>query len=490
MPENNQNKEKRPSANNSPQTDWYSLPADEVTERLDTDSKQGLSAQTAQARLGQYGSNRLRKEKHESLIKEFFEEMTEPLLLMLIAASILYVILGEVGEGITVFVIVLILTSIEVFNEQRAKKAISSLKKLAEPNALVIRDGEPKEIPHDEVVPGDILLLRAGHDIPADARLIESSGLAVDESSLTGESIPVDKNAEQTVAEDTALADRTDMVYAGTVITRGQGKAVVVTTGPNTQLGHIAELAKQEKAPRTPLQKAINRVSKSLIWVALGFSILIPGLGYLITKQSLQSMLLTGVSLAFVTIPEELPIIITMVLAIGGYRLSKRNAIVKSLKAVETLGTVTTIAADKTGTLTENKMEVSDIYPQDNRQRILMTGFLCNDAIIQKDEVIGDPLEVALVHAVEADDSLKISSLDQSYKRINEFPFDNDLKRMSVITEHDGKTQVWVKGAPENILAICNKVQSARLFQPHFPPNPNRKHWTKPRIWQITVYEC
>ncbi len=460
MPENNSNLENQSSSNEPPQIDWYAQSVDKVIERLNTNPEKGLSTQTVQERLEKYGGNRLREEKRKPLIKKFLEEMTEPLLLMLIGAAILYIILGEVGEGITVFVIVLILTSIEVFNEQRAKKAISSLKKLAEPTALVIRNGKPQEIAHDEVVPGDVVLLMAGRDIPADARLIESSGLAVDESSLTGESLPVDKDADQTVSVNTALADRSDMVYAGTVVTRGRGKAVVVTTGVDTQLGQIAKLAKEERPPRTPLQKAINKVSKSLIWVALAFSVLIPLLGVLITKQPLQTMFLTGLSLAFVTIPEELPIIITMVLAIGGYRLSKQNAIVKNLKAVETLGAVTIIAADKTGTLTENQMAVSEVFPQENRKSILETGYLCNDAIIQDKEIIGDPLEVALINAVMKSDVLNPASLDKEYKRINEFTFDNDLKRMSVVTEHDGGVQVWVKGAPESLLSICTRIQS------------------------------
>jgi Ca2+-transporting ATPase len=308
-------------------------------------------------------------------------------------------------------------------------------------------------------VPGDVVLLQAGRRVPADARLVESYGLALDESALTGESVPVDKAATPVKAVDTPLAERSNMVYSGTLVTRGRGKALVAGTGMATEIGRVAGMARAVKQPRTPLQQAMDEVSKSLVWLALAFSVAIPILGVLIAGQPLEAMLLTGLSLAFATIPEEMPIIITMVLALGAYRLSQQKAIVKNLQAVETLGAVTVIATDKTGTLTENRMQVSQLHPTANRGQILTAGALCNDALIEGGEIRGDPLEAALVRAAQ-ESGLDVNQLENKHPRVTEFSFENARKRMSLVSGEDGFYHVWVKGAPESVLSVCTMLQT------------------------------
>lgn len=443
---------------------WHTVTALSAAKTLQTDLNSGLRSAEAGRRLKKVGPNQLREEEKEPFWKEFIQELAEPLILLLVFTGVLYILLGEVSDGITIFVVILALNTIEVVNEQRAKKAISALQKLAEPSALVIREGRPLEILVERIVPGDVILLQAGRRVPADARLAESYGLAVDESSLTGESVPVDKDAALLEGEDVPLAERENMIYSGTLVTRGRGKAIVSGTGMATELGRIAGMARGVKEPRTPLQKAMDEVSKSLLWLALAFSIAIPVLGVLVARQPIETMLLTGLSLAFATIPEEMPIIIMMVLSLGAYRLSKQNAIVKHLNAVETLGAVTVIATDKTGTLTENRMEVKDLYPTANQEKILTAGFLSSDALVDGEQVTGDPLEIALVRATQGA-GLDKRELARDNPRVTEFSFDNVRKRMSVVTKWNEPPEkspyrVWVKGAPESILSISTRSQT------------------------------
>jgi Ca2+-transporting ATPase len=445
--------------------EWQALSASEAAEALQADLDSGLTPEEARRRLEAFGPNRLEEEEGEPFWKAFVEELREPLILLLIFTGVFYGILGEPGDAITIFFVILTLNTIEVVNEQRARKAISALQKMAELSALVVREGRPHEILAEQVVPGDVILLQAGRRVPADARLFEGYGLAADESSLTGESVPVDKDAEAVLDASTPLAERINMAYSGTLVTRGKGKAIVTGSGMNTELGRVAALARGVREPRTPLQQAMDEVSKSLVWLALGFSVVIPVLGVLIAHQPIENMLLTGLSLAFATIPEEMPIIITMVLALGGYRLSKQNAIVKHLRAVETLGAVTVIATDKTGTLTENRMAVNQVYPEANRRRILEAGALCNDAILAEEQASGDPLEIALVRAAEKE-GVDIDQLRRTFPQVSEFTFDNTRKRMSVVSKDEGGFQVWVKGTPESVLAGSRHQRSESGSQP------------------------
>jgi Ca2+-transporting ATPase len=441
-------------------TAWHAASIDETTTQLESNLTEGISNQEAQARLARVGRNTLTEEKKEPFWKEFFEELTEPMVLMLLVTGVLYAIWGELADAITIFVIILALNTVEVINERRSKKAIASLRKLAEPTTSVRRDGHFLEIPVEQVVPGDLLLLQAGDRTAADARLVEAYGLSVDESALTGESMPVEKILDAMTAFDSPLAERHNMIYSSTLVTCGKGTALVVATGMNTEVGHIAGLARQVKEPRTPLQNMMDELSKVLVWFALGFSVLVPLVGVVIAHQPPKQMLLTGLSLAFATIPEELPIIITMVLSLGAFRLSKKHAIAKRLNAVETLGSVTVIVTDKTGTLTENRMEVVHFEPGGQKNRLLEIGALCNDAVPNGMDFTGDPLDVALLRSVQKT-GLDLKAIQNSHPILTEFTFDNTRKRMSTVFRQDGQPWAAVKGAPESVLAQCTHLMQA-----------------------------
>src|SRR6266566_3658935 len=309
----------------------------------------------------------------------------------------------------------------------------------------------------NEVVPGDVILLGAGRRVPADGRLIEAYGLAIDESALTGESVPVEKEAELVLPESTPLAERHNLTFAGTVVVRGRGTAIVTATAMQTEIGRIAGVAREVKAPRTPLQVAMGELSRSLVWIALGFSLVVPLLAWLSGSLSLQQAILTGLSLAFATIPEEMPIIITMVLALGAYRLSRQQAIVKRLQAVETLGSVTVIATDKTGTLTRNQMVVDRFFPEKLDRKMLEVGSLCNDATGTSKLVANDPLEAALLLAAR-EKGIDVEGLRRILPLRDEFTFDNSRKLMSVIYERDGMLWSAVKGAPEALLVRATSL--------------------------------
>jgi Ca2+-transporting ATPase len=435
-----------------PARSWHMLTAGEVCARLGTDRLSGLSEQEARQRLAQFGPNRLRQEEKDSILEIFLEEIREPMVLLLLVTGVLYTLWGGLTDALTIFFVILTLAGIEVFNEWRAEEAIAALRKMAEPLVPVRRGGRRVEVPREEVVPGDVILLRAGRRVPADARILEGYGLAVDESSLTGESVPIDKDPDLTLSASTALAERRNLAFAGTTVTRGRGTALVVTTGMVSELGRVAQLAAQVESPRTPLQQAMRELSGSLVWLALGFSVIVPLLGWLLTEQSVQDLILTGLSLAFATIPEEMPIIITMVLALGAYRLSQRRAVVKELKAVETLGAVTVIATDKTGTLTENRMQVSRLYPAGMEHRLLEIGALCSDAAENGGELAGDPLEMALLRAAQ-EAGLDVVGLRRSLPLRDEFTFDNVRKMMSAVYDQGGQLWIVAKGAPEVVLA-------------------------------------
>ena len=446
-------------------TPWHTATIDETNFKLDSSSTAGLTSQEAKTRLGQFGQNSLTEEKKESFLQEFFEELREPMVLMLLVTGVLYAIWGELSDAITIFVIILTLNTVEVVNEQRSKKAIASLRKLAEPNTFICRDGHFQEFPVDQVVPGDLILLQDGHRIPADARLVEAYGLSVDESALTGESAPVEKDAETLIEPSVPLAERCNMVYSSTLVSRGKGQAMVVSTGMDTEIGRIAGMARRVKEPRTPLQNMMEELSKVLIWFALGFSLLVPVIGIFLAHQPPKQMLLTGLSLAFATIPEELPIIITMVLSLGAFRLSKKNAVAKRLSGVESLGSVTVIATDKTGTLTENRMEVARFEPEGAKNRLLEIGLLCNDAVPDGENYIGDAVDVALLRSAQQA-GFDIKTERKARSILNEFTFDNERKRMSTISLKDGKPWAAVKGAPETVLSQCTRAETEESIEP------------------------
>ena len=454
-----------PIAPSVPDRAWHTMTPNEVESHFGADSSTGLDEATIQQRLAQFGPNRLAEARQQTIWQVFLEEIREPMILLLLGTGVLYAVWGSIGDALTILGVILLLVGAEVFNEYRAKKAIAGLSTLYEPTAVVRRHGQDAEVHVEDIVPGDLILLEAGRRVPADARLLESYSLAADEASLTGESVPVEKDAHQLLPDKTALAERSNMLYAGTTVTRGRGTAIVVATGMHTELGQVVGIVREIKQPRTLLQQTMRELSFVLVWVALGFSVLVPLLGVLLAGEPLQAHAADGSLPGLSIIPEELPIIITMVLALGAYRLARQHAIVKRLQAVETLGAVTTIATDKTGTLTENRMEVNRLSPTQRERTLLELGTLCNSAIEGEKTSLGDPLEVALLQAARAA-GVDVEALRRKYVLRDEFTFDTSRKRMSVVYERDGQRWVIVKGAPEAVLSQCTQHWGEGQAQP------------------------
>lgn len=407
---------------------------------LNTDKEKGLSSSQAKERLLKYGPNKLYEKWEVKFWDIFKEEITEPMIIFLIIVAVLYSIWGKLIDTIAIFCIILVLVLIEIFNEYRAKKAIASLSKLSPAKAKVIRDGALTDIDTEEVVIGDIMILVPGTKVPADAKLLESYNLTADESPLTGESIPVELDAEADTAEDAPLGERKNFVFAGTVIKHGEGKGIVVATGKNTELGKIVGIAKEIKEPKTPLQIAMKQLSGFLVWFAIFFSALIPILGIIRNPAQWKDMILTGLALSFATIPEELPIIITMALGIGGYELSKQKAIVKKARAAETLGSVTVIATDKTGTITANKMDVVRVWPEEKKVEI------CKVALSAMPRFLPDSTDQAIAAYAE-----KFISPEGIGKILKEYGFEKGVRVRSILREAEEGEVLYSTGAPEEL---------------------------------------
>lgn len=448
----------------------HSKKSQEIVSSLDVNPEKGLTEQEAAVRLNQYGKNTLVEEKEIRFLGILREEITEPMILLLIAVGVLYSILGSLTDALTIIVIIIILVLAEVWNEYRAKHSISALRQLAPPTALVLRNGQTVEVHTAFLVPGDILLLKVGQRIPADARLLEAYGLEVDESSLTGESFPAAKDASAVLPSDTRISDQTNMLFTGTVITRGRAKAVATATGVNSELGRVAGITKATKEPKTQLQLAMKQLSKTLVWVALFFAILIPVLSYIRGLQpSPGEAMLYGLSLAFVVIPEELPIIITMVLGVGSYALSRKGAIVKRLRAAETLGTVTVIATDKTGTITENKMRLEHLYFdgkitsanefKENEKASLRTALLASDAIRSNTafSALGNPMAQAIQERLRIV-GIDVQAASKDWVLKDELSFDVNRKLASYIYQYGNSQIVLSSGAPEKLLVNSTRI--------------------------------
>ena len=447
---------------------WHSQELQEIIRSLDVNPETGLTDQEAAQRLGKYGVNRLVEEKEIRFLGIFKEEVTEPMILLLIAVGVLYSIWGNLTDSLTIIAIISVLVIVEVWNEYRAKRSIVALKKLASPTTMVLRNGQPQEVQTALLVPGDILLLKTGQRVPADARLLDSLGLEVGESSLSGESFPVAKDANVVLPKEARITEQKNMVFAGTVVARGRAKTLITATGINTELGRVAGIAKAAREPKTPLQLSMKQLSKSLVWIALFFSILVPILGFL-RGLPLAQMILTGLSLAFAVIPEELPIIITMVLGVGAYSLSRKNALVKRLRAAETLGSVTVIATDKTGTITENKMKISSLYFdgrvvqsqffKENEKEVLKTALLSSDAIrdLTGGNVLSNPMAQAILENVRGN-GVGIQELLKDWVLKDELSFDNKRKLASYLYQHGDSLVALSSGAPENLLANSTKL--------------------------------
>jgi P-type Ca2+ transporter type 2C len=390
----------------------------------------GLTAEQAQNLLNQFGPNQITTRQEIKFWGIVKEEVTEPMILLLLVVGFFYSIWGKLEDAITIFVVILLLVLAEVWNEYRAKKAISALSKIAAVKTKVIRDGKITEINSEEIVPGDILVLSLGTIISADAKIIQDYSLQADESSLTGEALAVEKNID-------------DQIFANTLIVAGEGLAQVTVTGKATKFGQIAALAKTIKEPKTILQLAMKDLSKKLVWLALFFSISIPLFGIL-RGLDFKQMILTGLSLAFATIPEELPIIITMVLGLGAYQLSKKNFLVKKIKAAESLGNATVILTDKTGTITANKLKVVSIFPQQAEKEIIKS------ALAAITDMALNPIDQTIL-----DYSQSIQLERDGDKIIKERSFENGRKTKTIFREINNTLQIFSSGAPEEIFKMC-----------------------------------
>lgn len=429
----------------------------------------GLTTREAAIRLGKYGPNALEKQKTMGFAGVLMKELKEPMIILLIVIAVLYSIIGDPRDSVVIVVIVLLVVFIEAYNVNRARRSIEALRELTLPTSYVYRDGAIRKEKTENIVPGDIVVLSSGERVPADGRLLESYGLKVDESSLTGESFPVVKDFEEKPAT-TELADLSNMVFSGTLVVQGSGRFLATSTGKGTEIGHVSEMIEEAEEVETPLGKSIRNLTVVLAFVAVGFSLILPVIGFL-EGQTLSEMLLTGLSMAFATVPEELPVLISITLAIGAYSLSRHNAVVKDLKAAETLGSVTVIATDKTGTITENSMSVGHMFwngairdaeDPDNsglaRHVVLATGTLSMSHGLPSYK---DPMEVA---SFEYSRKLGIDegTLRKRFRILDEFSFDNRLKLSSYLYEDSENGMVlYVSGAPEVVLARSRSALQA-----------------------------
>jgi Ca2+-transporting ATPase len=469
---------------------WHAIEIEETLQALNA-KETGLSQEEAQKRLSEFGPNELKKEKGKSPIKLFVEQFADILIVILLIATGLSIYLGELIDAIVIIAIVMACAILGFVEEYRSEKALEALKKMTAPTAMVLRDGKEIKVQTSEIVPGDIILLYTGDKVPADARLIEAINLKIDEASLTGESSPVNKYVKP-LPEDTPLPDRRNTVFTGTVVVYGRGKAVITSTGMNTEFGKIAKMVQVTEEEETPLEKRMASVGKWIGILSIAVCLTVAVIGIFEGRNPLD-MILWGVSLAVAAVPEALPAIVTGALAVGMYRMAKVNTIVRRLPAVETLGCTSVICSDKTGTMTKGEMTVQRIYTNDKALKVSGVGYepegeflfedkkidpaqedelvtllkvaiLCNDAKLEKETeterwiVKGDPTEGALVVAA-AKAGLWKEELEKEAPRIGEIPFSSERKCMTTAHIVSSKKKVaFMKGAPEIVLDKCTKI--------------------------------
>ena len=440
----------------------YKKSLKEVLEELNTSEDVGLSSNEVKKRLEKYGPNELVQKKKKTILKMILEQLTDKMIIILLIASILSFILGEKLEGFVILFIIAINILISVIQEKKASDALEALKNMNAPHSLVLRNGKKEEVMAKDLVPGDIIYLEAGNIIPADVRFIKEHEIEVDESALTGESIPVDKDSSYVGVNDVPLGERKNQGYSSTIITNGTAVALVVGTGMNTEIGTIAKLLDTDNT-ETPLKKKLNHIGKVLSILGILVSIFIFILG-LYHGQNLIDILMISISLAISVIPEGLPATVTVVMALGVERMAKKKALVKQLPAVETLGSATVICSDKTGTLTENKMTVVEYETADsllsgkekNIDKLVMCGVLCNNASLIQNKVQGDPTEGALLLFAEKN-NYSVDELIRNNPKQEEKPFDSDRKLMTVICKDENKKLTsYTKGAVEELLKNCS----------------------------------
>lgn len=429
-------------------------------------SKNGLDQSQAQIRLEKFGKNKLDEGKKKSVFVKLLEQLKDPMIIVLLAAAVISGLASELVDSIIIMVVVVLNSILGVVQEGKAEKAIEALQKMSSPYSKVRRNGQVMQIKSEEIVPGDIVLLEAGDSVPADMRIIEASSLKIEEASLTGESVPIEKTALAIPAKDKdiPLGDRVNMAYMGTNVVYGRGEGVVINTGMATEMGKIANIISNTDEEKTPLQKKLASLSKVLSVVVLGICIFIFAFGVLrnggFHGGHVLETFLMAISLAVAAIPEGLVAVVTIVLSIGVTKMSKRNSIIRKLTAVETLGCTQVICSDKTGTLTQNKMTVVETYTLGDVEQLAISMALCNDASLSEDgkEVIGEPTESALVRFAY-DSGKNKNELVKLLPRVAEAPFDSVRKMMSTVhKESSGKFIQYTKGAPDELLKACTHI--------------------------------
>lgn len=455
----------------------YLLSSNQVLEELNTSDK-GLNTSEASKRLEKNGKNKLNEAEKVSLVTRFINQLKDPMVIVLIVAALISAVTAiysqeSFADVIIILAVVVINAVLGVYQESKAEKAIEALHKMTAATTKVIRDGKQQEVKSEDLVVGDIIVLEAGDSIPADARILTSASMKVEESALTGESVPVDKISnvlELNDAKDIALGDRKNMVYMGTTLVYGHGTAVITSTGMDTEMGKIADAITQAKEQQTPLQIKLNELSKVLSWLVLGISVFIFLLSVYrlypdITGDGVLATFMLAVSLAVAAIPEGLAAVVTIVLSIGVTKMSNRNAVIRKLTAVETLGSTSVICSDKTGTLTQNKMTVVDFYG-DDENLLARTMSLCNDAHLNdENEAEGEPTEAALVNYAY-NLNLSKDEMEEKFPRVAEAPFDSGRKLMSTIHKVDNKYEQYTKGAPDVLLGLCTTYWDGTSKQP------------------------
>ena len=449
---------------------WHVLDVEQVARRLHVDPARGLSAPEAQARLTRHGRNVLREQRRRNPLAMLLGQFADFMILVLLGAAVIAGVIGELQDSVVILVIVILNALFGFVQEFRAERAIAALKAMAAVSANVLRDGRWQQLPAADIVPGDMVLLEAGNVVPADLRLIEAVRLKVEEAPLTGESVAVDKGERALEVAELPLGDRHNMAYKGTTVSYGRARGLAVATGMDTELGRIASLLQEDVEPKTPLQLRLAQFGRRLAFAAIAICGIVFAVG-LLRGEPLVLMFLTAVSLAVAAIPEALPAVVTISLALGARKMVRQHALVRRLPAVETLGSVTYICSDKTGTLTQNRMRLGAVFVDGERSRdwsgragqepwrsLFRAIALCNDAQpARHDKVVGEQTEVALFAAAR-DAGCDKSALEQGLPRLGELPFDSERKRMTTFHRHGDDVIAFTKGAPETVLRRCTQM--------------------------------
>ncbi|HHW40192.1 MAG TPA: cation-translocating P-type ATPase [Syntrophomonadaceae bacterium] len=477
---------------------WYALDIEQVCRELGSDPERGLAASEVVRRLKEHGRNALKEPPPRSLFAMFTAQLKEVLVLILIGAAFISGLLGEWEDVIVILVIVLLNAALGVYQERKAEQSLKALKKMTKPTAKVVRDGVVTRVDVERLVPGDLVLLEAGDSVPADLRLTEVASLRTNESALTGESVPVEKGVEVIIEEELPVGDWKNMAFMGTTVSAGRGRGLVVATGMKTQLGRIAEMLQAAPPEITPLQRRLGELGR-LLGMAAGVIVLMVFAAGLWRGERLLEMFMIAISLAVAAVPEGLPAVVTIVLSLGVTRMSRRQAVIRRLPAVETLGTVTVICTDKTGTLTKNEMTVTRLYTGDRLIRVTGTGYLPEGSFLNDDgeavdpqddgslrlmllggllnsdarleqtgngyRVIGDPTEGALVVAA-AKAGMNRDDAERHYPRLAEIPFDSGRKMMTTFQRIDGEIYSFTKGAPDVLLERCSGIMRGGGISP------------------------